>query len=200
LGGSSSSTLIGPCGCRSEFDRLFGCRGTKVFIHGNDTDPLHSDDGSAIRFMFETPWIDFEKRSAKKQSRYLAMDSDGTAQYQVSLYVDRIYDDVFRLDTDLSANPSIIYDDFTYPTTPEIVAQLTAGRGPGWSRGPQPYGGGRRTSRAGLIGFPAEFDICKVRVFWLSHRTLQARQPLDPLSPREYPSWGLTEVAQPISS
>jgi hypothetical protein len=152
------------CGCRSEFDRLFGCRGTKVFIHGNDTDPLYSDDAVPIRFVFETPWIDFEKRSTKKQSRYLAMDSDGTAQYQVALYVDRIYDDVLKLDTDLAANSSITYDDFSYPTTPEIVAQLTAGRGPGWSRGPQPYGGGRRTSRAGLIAFPTEFDICKVRV------------------------------------
>jgi hypothetical protein len=55
--------------------------------------------------MFESPWIDFEKRSAKKQSRYLAMDSDGTAQFQVSLYVDRIYDDVPKLDTDLRMIP-----------------------------------------------------------------------------------------------
>jgi hypothetical protein len=54
------------CGCRSEFDRLFGCRGTKVFIHGNDTDPLYTDDGAPIRFVFESHGS--TSRSAQRRS------------------------------------------------------------------------------------------------------------------------------------
>lgn len=152
------------CGCRSEFDRLFGCRGTKIYLHGNDTSPIHTDDTVPIRFMYESPWIDFNKRLLKKQSRYLNMDSSGIAEFDVSLYVDRLYEDVVQLDADYASDPSIVYDDFSFPTTPELTVTYTAGNAPGWSQGPQPYGGGRRTSRSGMVGFPAEFDICKLRV------------------------------------
>jgi hypothetical protein len=152
------------CGCRSEFDRIFGCKGTKVYIRGNDTDPLYTDHGASIRFIMETPWVDFNKRLLQKTSRYMSMDTDGTAGMTVEMFVDRCYENVAQIDADLAADPATVYDEFNLPTTPETSQTFRAAKSPGYSRGQQVYGGGRRTTKAGLVSCLATFNTTKIRI------------------------------------
>lgn len=108
---------------RSQEGRIFFADGDKLFLLGNDNDPISSDrvgleepfsdgtvftdltgwtpvtdstdmsSGIPILFDWELPWADFDKRMEVKVSKYLAMDVIGTGRYTVDMFVDNLYAD-----------------------------------------------------------------------------------------------------------
>ena len=87
------------------------------------------------------PWLDFQNRATSKNSRYLALDTRGSGEFTVSMYVDNI----------LSA--------------PALSMDFSGGEQGGFGNGPQPFGGGRNTAYKKLYAWPAKFQIAKLRFF-----------------------------------
>lgn len=145
------------CGCRSVLGRIFFGEGQKLYVLGNDDDRLtmdfiddaavNSGEGKGIAFVWELPWADFDRRFDKKHSRYIALDTKGEASFTMQMYVDNFYK-----------------DKRTGELLPELSMAFVGGDSGGYGAGPQPYGGGRRTSDERLWAWPARFKIAKLRV------------------------------------
>lgn len=92
------------CGC-SDLDGLmyFGDRNGKVWIYANTSSVVYDFYGDAsigggggipIAFTWELPWVDFDRRTRTKQSKYLSFDtvpsgSSNTCPFTVEMFVDR---------------------------------------------------------------------------------------------------------------
>lgn len=144
------------CGAKT-LDGLtfFGDRAGKIWLYGNkDTiisndfmnDPsINGDAGVGIDFDWELPWSDMNKRSRKKNTKYIELDVDGTATFTVRMYADRQ-----RLKPDLS-------------DAPLLQADFAGGSIVGFGDGDQPYGSGRVTSYDKGWAWPASFKLMKLR-------------------------------------
>lgn len=82
---------------KSALNRVFFANDTKVYIYGSRDDPIYSDfesdpiasiAGTSIKFTWEFPWADFDKRMSQKQSRYLALDTKGTGRFGIIMVAD----------------------------------------------------------------------------------------------------------------
>ena len=149
------------CGCRTAANRLFVAKGRRIYRIGSITEPIHNNDGAGIKFALETPWVDINTRMIKKQSRHLMLDTQGTARFNLKMFVDYLYwsqphYDVF---------PLIIYDhESERQLVPTLEMVMTGGDGAGYGAGFQSYGGGRRTNMPLLYAWPATFKQCKFRI------------------------------------
>ncbi len=102
------------CGMTTALDDVLFAEGSKIYKYGSEVFPIYADkigdpdesvpeEGLGIDFAWETPWSDFDKRLALKHTRYLGMDTDGDAEFSVSMFVDNLKETV---DTgNLSGNP-----------------------------------------------------------------------------------------------
>jgi hypothetical protein len=142
------------CGCRSVGGSVFFAdTAGKIWRLGDKIDPVYSDfvgdpsneDGVAIDFDWELPWSDVNKRLNVKMSRYLSLDTRGTAEFTAKMYVDRFI-------TDTNGNDS-----------PLLSVDYSAGDTGGFGGGDQPYGGGRNTANEQLWAWPAKFQFMKLR-------------------------------------
>lgn len=148
------------CGCRSLLGRVFFMRNKKLYVLGATEDPVYSDfvddpdidepdDGEPINFVWELPWSDFDRRMHTKTTKYIAFDTKGTAQFNVKMFVDNIYNGVTGvLDEALAA----------------LSMNFVGGDAVGFGGGDQPFGGGRQTSDERLYAWPAKFKIMKLRI------------------------------------
>ena len=140
-------------GTRSALGRIFFSKGSNIYVMGAQEDQYYSDlkpdsdtDGTAISFDWETPWSDFDDRISLKHTKYIQIDSKGTAPFNLEAYTDNIYKDE-------NGN----YD-------PYITIPFVAGDSSGYGDGDQPYGGGRRTADERLWNFDSRFKIIKFRM------------------------------------
>lgn len=157
-------------GCRTEADRIFVARGKDVFQLGNDSDAYYSDDGANIRFIWEMPWIDLDKRMASKKTRYVTFDTDGDSTFQLQSFVDRSYENlkIIREAGDVD------YDEFTLPLTPEITKFFGAVQRAGYGGGKNSYyGGDRRVARAQLLSWTVQGKMIKFRITGSQNRKLR---------------------------
>jgi hypothetical protein len=103
--------------------------------------------GEPINMEWELPWADFDSRMNTKALKHIHLDADGTAQFTVSAFVDKIYRDAAR-----------------GQLQPLRSMQFTAGDSAGFGAGSQPFGGGRRTREQYLWNYPIRFKMLKLRV------------------------------------
>jgi hypothetical protein len=126
------------CGCRTLLGNVvFGDYNGNLWLLGNSQRPINSDNGNDIVFEFETPWIPFGSAIDVKNSKYISFDTEGTAEFQVRMFVDRWND------------------------APACVGDFSGGDQGGFGNGNQPFGGGRNTSFKKKYGWPAKFLIAK---------------------------------------
>ena len=112
-------------------------------------------EGEPITFDWELPWSDISARMRKKQVRYIGMDTEGTARFNVQCFVDNFYK---KQNGDYN---------------PAVETSFVAGNSPGYGGGDQPYGGGRRAIDERLWCFPLEFKIFKMRIYGSSRGRLK---------------------------
>lgn len=144
------------CGARSLQGALFfGDRGGKIWLYGSRDHPSYSDFlgdntingglGVPITFDWELPWSDMNKRSRTKSTRYIELDTRGTAPFTVLMYCDRQL-----LRPDLS-------------DAPQLSGEYVGGDVVGYGYGDQPFGAGRVTSYDKKWFWPAKFKLMKLR-------------------------------------
>lgn len=141
--------------CVTEQGRVvFADRLGKLFVLGNQNEPYtvdfyNPDDDDAvptpIKWEWEWPWTDFKERETQKYSTYVRVDSSGTSPFTLQMFVD----DLLR--------------DGNGQLTPALSTEFVGGSIGGYGAGPQPYGGGRRTSDVRLYGWPCRFKTAKMR-------------------------------------
>lgn len=143
---------------RDRYNRIFGAIGNVFYQIGNDHDPIYTDDGSPISFVWELPWIDFKARTNLKHARYLTIESQGTARFLLELFVDYIYEDIQTM-----LEEGGTYDEFTTPLLPESTVEYMGGDIVGYGGGTEPYGTGRRTNDPRPYTWTARFKVAKLR-------------------------------------
>lgn len=144
------------CGARSlEGHMFFGDAKGNIWRMGSGDSPLYSDylnddsinsgEGVPISFDWELPWNNLNKRMSNKTSKYLQIDSRGSAKFNVSMYCDRYVEDK-------DANDA-----------PALTMDMAGGDVIGFGGVSHPFGGGRRTSSELLYAWPAKFKLMKLR-------------------------------------
>ncbi len=141
--------------CVSSEKRLFFFQDTTLYQYGNDVFAnenytadyiTDSSEGQDITFVFELPWIDANARIKTKQLVNLLLETLGTAQFKVDIFVDKFYKDK---DGEL---------------TPALSMNFIGGDARGYGVDNGSYGGGRRTSDERMYNMPVRFRIIKYRV------------------------------------
>lgn len=146
------------CACRTvQGEIIFGDKDGKLWIYGSPANPIHSDYindptinaglGVPITFGWELPWSDINRRVLSKTTKYIAMDTRGTGEFTVSMFVDRLMKD----ENDAEQ--------------PLLSTQFIGGDTPAFGGGTQPYGGGRDTKYERFFAWPAKFKLMKLRIF-----------------------------------
>lgn len=130
-------------------DIFFFSRDGRIWLYGNQDRPYARDfiderlpivsEGVGIDFDWELPWLDFGDRVHSKTSKYISFDTRGKSEFTCDMYVDNILFSV------------------------ALTTRFSAGDQGGFGEGPQTYGGGRDTSVKKLYGWPAKFQIAKLR-------------------------------------
>lgn len=117
-----------------------------VFADDLDADRWTVYEGEDIEFDWELPWSDIGKRANKKGMRYIQADTEGTATFNIDVFVDKYYKNV----------------DGEYD--PAVTMRFVGGSSGGYGNLDQPYGGGRRMGDERPWGLPSDFKIIKLRV------------------------------------
>lgn len=142
------------CGCTSKQNRVYFADDRYIYLYGNIETPLNADyingsggaTGTAITFDSEWPWADFGARAKLKESKYISMETTGTARYTLQMYIDKI-----RYDSNDADDP-------------ELEMEFLGSGAPGYGNSTQPYGGGRRTQDERLWAWTSKFKIAKLRI------------------------------------
>ena len=134
---------------RTELGTVLFADDTRLFIQGNQNNPIYSDfvgtpDQQPIAFQWEMPWADFDMRVKEKHTRYVQLDTRGTSEFTLMMFVDEIY----------KLNGLLI---------PNNLMTFVAGDNGGYGNNGQPYGGGRRTSDQRLYAWVARGKLFKLR-------------------------------------
>jgi hypothetical protein len=142
------------CGTRSlQGEIFFGDKDGNIWLHSGNTDYADSTvspivEGTGIDFDWTMPWLDFANRAVTKTNKYIAFDTKGASEFTCEMYVDQ----------------------FTEPT---LSMDFSGGDQGQFGDGPQPYGGGRNTSRKRKYAWPAKFEIAKLRFSGTSSEGLE---------------------------
>lgn len=135
------------CATRSQSGRIFfGDADCNIWIMGSKDDPIDTDDGDGITFDWELPWIDFGSRQRSKNSKYISFDTRGSSEFTAQMFVDNLLLDENGADT------------------PALEMEFSGGDQGHFGGGPQPFGGGRNTSRQKHYAWNTKFKIAKLRV------------------------------------
>jgi hypothetical protein len=135
--------------CRTELGNIVFADDRRLFLLGSATNPIYSDyvgttEKRSIAFQWEMPWADFDQRVKVKHMRYLQLDTRGTAEFTMMMFVDELY----MLDGLLIPNNAMTF---------------VGGENGGYGNNGQPYGGGRRTSDQRLYAWTARGKLMKLR-------------------------------------
>ena len=103
--------------------------------------------GEPIEFAWELPWSDFGARQNTKALRFVHIDANGQAKFNLELFDDNIYKD--------AASGKL---------TPARSLQFVPNDVGAYGAGAQVYGAGRRTREQKLWQMPVRFKIIKTRV------------------------------------
>ena len=145
------------CACRTALQNIIFCHGNKLYSYDFDNPSVNADalgdptvnggNGIPITFEWEMPWADFKKRMDIKQTRYIAMDTQGTAHFTVEAYVDN-------------------YITSQGVRVPMLQFTMVGGDAGGYGNvpfGDAPYGGGRNAGDERLLAWTTKFKLMKLR-------------------------------------
>lgn len=103
--------------------------------------------GESIVWALETPWSDFKMRGNQKSLKYMSFDTEGTAQFTMSVFTNQAY-----------------RDPQTYALAPKRSVQFSGGSVGGYGMlDPQGWGTGRRTREERVWPMPARGKLFKLR-------------------------------------
>jgi hypothetical protein len=127
--------------------------------------------GIPIKFDGQTPWADFDKRMIGKHSKYISADTRGKSSFTLDMFVDNIYIDRANLGEEWT-DGTLFSDDTGWiplaniPYQPALSMDFVGAQfgGYGASGYGVQYGDGRPTSYEQLYGWPAKFNLAKLRV------------------------------------
>lgn len=145
------------CGCRTVQGNLFfGSADGKLWRYGTTVDPLYADltndpsinggAGNPISFTWELPWSDINVRAKIKKTKYISMDTQGTGNFTVNMYVDRIM-----------LNDAL-------EDTPLLSTEFVGGDVDGYGGPDGSFGGARITADEHLYQWPAKFKLMKLKI------------------------------------
>jgi hypothetical protein len=103
-------------------------------------------EGIPIKFVWEFPWGDFDKRVKTKRVGAIYPDTTGRGQFDFKIFVDDLYKDT-------SGN-----------LTPVRTLSFTGGGTGGYGAGDQPYGAGRRSKEQYIWPVPIDCKLMKIRI------------------------------------
>lgn len=130
------------------------------------------DSGIPIKIVREFPWSFMKKRENKKTTKFLTVDTEGTAQFTMNMFVDYYREDTLSVG-DLFTDETTFDDGSGWDQLdePDLKPQLSMefiGREAlnygGQQFGSSPYGGGRSTAETRLYRWPAKFKLMKLRI------------------------------------
>jgi len=144
--------------CRTALQNVIFSMSNKLYAYNFDPiegegvadfvgDSVYGTRGAAVDFVWEMPWADFKKRMDIKVTRYIGLDTQGTAQFTVEGYVDNL----------MTQNGI---------SSPMLSMKFVGGDAGGYGNAPygdSPYGGGRRTIDERLFAWTTKFKLLKLR-------------------------------------
>lgn len=152
-----------------------------AFSDGTGWTPISDleKSGVPIRWKWDLPWSDLKKRDITKTTRYLILDTEGTADFTVSFFIDDKYVDgsdageTFSDDTLFSDGTGWLRMDPVL--SPAISINFVGSERGGYSKEAynDNYGGGRNTKFRRLIACPTKFTTFKMRFEGISMRPLK---------------------------
>ena len=153
--------------CRTALQNIVFSRGNRLYVYDYDNpdtgadrlnDPTVNDGaGEDIVFEWEFPWADFKHRMDIKTLRYIAMDTQGDAEFTISAYVDNLEE---RKGVD----------------SPMLAMTFVGGDAGGYGNtqyGDTAYGGGRRSSDERLYAWTTKFKLLKLKISGATKRKLR---------------------------
>jgi len=153
--------------CRTALQNIVFSRGNKLYVYDFDNPNTAADRlndpvvqgglGEPVAFDWELPWADFKHRMDIKYIKYIAFDTQGSAQFTCEAYVDNI---------------------LTYQgnRVPMLSMGFVGGDAGGYGAslyGDEPYGGGRNTQEERTYGYNAKFKLLKLRIKGTTKRRLR---------------------------
>jgi hypothetical protein len=127
------------------------------------------ESGLPIAFDWQLPWADLDKRTRTKYSRYIKVDTTGTADFTIDMFIDSMlhqkpllgetFDDgTIFTDGEFFINTNMPYD-------PQLTMHMVGGSR--YGLGPEEFrdwfGGSRITSDERLFAWPSKFNLFKLR-------------------------------------
>jgi hypothetical protein len=145
--------------CRTALQNVIFAMDNKLYSYDFDNFDMSADflgdpsiaggNGVPLDFEWELPWADMKKRMDIKATRYIGLDTQGTAEFTVEGYVDNIVE-------------------YQGQDAPLLQMHFVAGNSSGYGASPygnSGYGGGRRTSTEFLYAWVMKFKLMKLRFF-----------------------------------
>ena len=158
---------IWQAGCRTSLQNVIFARGNKLYAYDFDNmsvgadrlnDPaVNGGAGEAITFTWEMPWADMKHRMDIKQTRYIALDTLGDAEFTCQAFVDNIV-----------TNKGV--------SSPMLSMTFVGGEAGGYGNvpyGDAPYGGGRNSSDERLFAWTTKFKLIKLKFFGTTKKKLK---------------------------
>lgn len=172
---------------------------TKIFVQGDSkTNPLNRDfmgeqetfsdgtlftdatglgpvaewstSGLPINFTWEIPWTDLKHRGLTKTLRYAVIDTEGTQEFTMRVFIDDLYNEPLTGETFTDLTTFTDGTGFTpyvdLPLTPAITLDYIAKDAGGYGIQPfdaSPFGGGNNTAVRKLTLAPTKFTTMKMR-------------------------------------
>lgn len=176
--------------CRSLLDNVFFSQGSKIYVYGNETNPVKADwvgeeqtfsdntcftdghgwaasgrgaTGVPIKGRYETPWLDFRQRNMVKKIRYIGLDTEGGGRFTVDHFVDRLYLNIFGAG-EVWSDGTVFSDGMGWES--EESQQLFSALSMEFIAGEGengPFGGWRNTAREQLYGYPVSGKMHKLQ-------------------------------------
>ena len=127
------------------------------------------DSGIPIRFIWELPWSDNNKRYITKASRYINFDTEGDNRFTAQMFTDNIFISRSDLGEDWQEDELKWTDDLGWDVDvfdPTLEMVFEGGDAPGYGRDEygDDYGGGRPTRLEKLIAWTTKYKLWKLRI------------------------------------
>jgi hypothetical protein len=153
--------------CRTALQNVIFARGNKLYSYDFDNASVSADllndpaveggAGTALTFEWEMPWADFKHRMDVKQTRYIALDTQGDAEFTCQAFVDNIV-----------SSQGV--------EQPMLSMTFMGGGAGGYGNvpyGASPYGGGRRSSDERLYAWTTKFKLIKLQFIGTTKKKLK---------------------------
>ena len=127
-----------------------------------------ADSGIPIRFIWELPWADHERRFLVKNSRYINFDTLGDNRFTAEMFTDNVYEDKNDFGENWEEDELKFGDELGFDVDvldPALSMVFQGGDSPGFGADEfgEDFGGGRPTRLENLCAWTAKYKLQKLR-------------------------------------